>query len=359
MITNTDILKGKILIVDDQSANVLLLERLLRGAGYVSIDSTTDPRKVCELHRQNRYDLIILDLLMPGMDGFQVMAALTEIEKEGYLPVLVITAQPEHKLRALKAGAKDFVSKPFDLVEVQARVHNLLEVRLLHIQTTGFYDQIAAEQKISERLLLNVLPKAIAERLKAGETTIADAFPDVTVLFADLVGFTELSTQISAKQLVSLLNDIFSIFDLLASRLNLEKLKTIGDAYMAVAGLPEQRDDHAEAAAEMALGILEELARFNSERGTQFKARVGLHTGPVVAGVIGRTKFTYDLWGDTANVASRMESHGVVGAIQVSTATQERLQNSYTFEERGSVSIKGKGEMKTYLLTGRKLRPSP
>lgn len=196
-----------------------------------------------------------------------------------------------------------------------------------------------AEQKVSERLLLNVLPQAIANRLKAGETTIADAFPDVTVLFADLVGFTELSTQIPARQLVALLNDIFSIFDSMAEQLHLEKLKTIGDAYMAVAGLPEQRDDHAEAGAEMALGIQSELVQFNSGRGTNFQARVGLHTGPVVAGVIGRTKFSYDLWGDTANVASRMESQGVVGGIQVSSATYERLKHKYAFEERGCILI--------------------
>ena len=357
MISSSDILNAKVLIVDDQQINVLLLERMLRGAGYTSIASTTDPRQVCELHRENRYDLILLDLQMPGMDGFMVMDGLKQIETEGYLPVLVITAQPEHKLRALKAGAKDFVSKPFDIVEVQARVHNLLEVRLLHLQTKALYDQIVAEQKVSERLLLNVLPPAIAERLKAGETTIADSFPDVTVLFADLVGFTELSSQIPARQLVSLLNDIFSMFDLLAEKLHLEKLKTIGDAYMAVSGLPKPRADHAETAAEMALGIQSELARFNLERGTHLQARVGIHTGPVVAGVIGKTKFSYDLWGDTANVASRMESHGVAGGIQVSSVTYERLKEKYAFEERGCVPIKGKGEMKTYLLFRKILNP--
>ena len=135
MINSSDILNGKILIVDDQEANVLLLDRMLRGVGYVSITSTTNPSEVCELHRKNRYDLILLDLQMPGMDGFQVMESLKEIEPDGYLPVLVITAQPGHKLRALQAGAKDFVSKPFDLAEVLARVQNLLEVRLLHMQT--------------------------------------------------------------------------------------------------------------------------------------------------------------------------------------------------------------------------------
>src|ERR1700712_126809 len=134
MLNSSDILNGNILIVDDQKANVSLLEQTLSGAGYVSVASTRNPREVCELHRKNRYDLILLDLLMPEMDGFQVMEGLKEIEADGYLPVLVITAQPDHKLRALEAGAKDFVSKPFDLAELRARVHNILEVRLLHLE---------------------------------------------------------------------------------------------------------------------------------------------------------------------------------------------------------------------------------
>ena len=149
MISSSDILHGKILIVDDQEANVVLLERMLRGAGYVSITSTMDPREVCELHRKNRYDLILLDLQMPGMDGFQVMESLKEIETGGYLPVLVITAQPGHKLRALKAGAKDFISKPFELVEVLARVHNMLEVRQLHNELHNYNDVL--EQRVREK----------------------------------------------------------------------------------------------------------------------------------------------------------------------------------------------------------------
>jgi adenylate cyclase len=164
MVNSSDILTARILIVDDKEVNVLLLERMLRGAGYVSIESTTDPNQVCDLHRKNRYDLFLLDLQMPGMDGFQVMENLKEIETGGYLPVLVITAQPDHKLRALKAGAKDFVSKPFDLAEILVRVYNMLEVRLLHLETKTLYDRVVAEQKVSERLLLNVLPCDIVER---------------------------------------------------------------------------------------------------------------------------------------------------------------------------------------------------
>ena len=235
MINTSDILRANLLIVDDQTANVLLLERLLRSAGYISITSTQNPREVCELHRKNHYDLILLDLQMPELSGFQVMEGLKEIETESYLPVLVITAQPDEKLRALKAGAKDFVSKPFDLAEVLVRVQNLLEVRLLHSETKKLYKQVVAEQKVSERLLHNVLPQAIVERLKGRPEVmtdnfsdiIADSFPDVTVLFADIVGFTKFSEGVSAEVLITVLNDIFVRFDTIADHWGLEKIKTI------------------------------------------------------------------------------------------------------------------------------------
>ena len=162
MIGSADIYSAKILIVDDQDANVRLLDRMLRGAGYSFVASTKNPHEVCEIHRVSRYNLILLDLAMPGMDGFQVMEDLKAIEKDGYLPVLVITAQPEHKLRALKSGARDFISKPFELAEVLTRVYNMIEVRLLHLETKKLYAQVLAEQKVSEKLLLNVLPQSVA-----------------------------------------------------------------------------------------------------------------------------------------------------------------------------------------------------
>ncbi len=167
MIDESDIHGGNILIVDDKEANVFLLDRMLQGAGYTSVSSTVDPTVVCELHRKNCYDLILLDLQMPGMDGFEVMEGLKQIENDNYLPVLVITAQPEHKLRALNAGAKDFVTKPFDLAEVLTRVHNMLEVRLLQKETRRLYDRVKEEQLVSQELLRRVLPRSIAERFKA------------------------------------------------------------------------------------------------------------------------------------------------------------------------------------------------
>jgi adenylate cyclase len=361
MVNSSDIFQGKILIVDDKQANVRLLEGMLRGAGYISVASTMNPREVCELHRNNRYDLILLDLQMPGMDGFQVMEGLKEIETGSYLPVLVITAQPDHKLRALKAGAKDFVSKPFDLAEVLIRVYNMLEVRLLHLETKRLYERVVAEQKVSERLLLNVLPRSIADRLKGRlEITadgfaevIADSFAEVTVLFADIVEFTKFAQSVSPVAVVDVLNDIFTRFDQIADKYGLEKIKTIGDAYMVAAGLPLPVKDHTRRVADMALDMMEALERFNAQTGHKLKVRIGIDTGAVVAGVIGQRKFLYDLWGDVVNTASRMESHGVAGRIQVTDTTQRRLNGAFKLEQRGTIDVKGKGAMQTWFLNGR------
>ncbi len=209
------------------------------------------------------------------------------------------------------------------------------------------------QQQRTEKLLLNILPQPIAERLKQDVTTIADSFDEVTVLFADLVGFTEMSAHFPPIEMVEKLNLIFSIFDLLTEEYDLEKIKTIGDAYMVVGGLPRPRPDHAEAIANMALDMLEAIAQVNQETQQNFVLRIGINSGSVVAGVIGTKKFIYDLWGDTVNIASRMESQGLPSAIQVTASTYERLKHGYQFQPRGWIDVKGKGEMMTYLLQGR------
>ncbi len=215
-------------------------------------------------------------------------------------------------------------------------------------------EDLAAEQERSESLLLNVLPRPIADRLKQGEDQIADSFAEVSILFADIAGFTSLSARLAPIEVVKMLNQIFSALDALADRHGMEKIKTIGDAYMLVSGLPTPRPDHAEAIAEMALDIQEEIAALNEKTGQELRMRIGINSGPVVAGVVGTTKFLYDVWGDSVNTASRMESHGIVGSIQVTEATYERLRSKYAFEDRGVIDVKGKGKMHTYILTGRK-----
>ncbi len=209
---------------------------------------------------------------------------------------------------------------------------------------------LGEERERSERLLLNILPASIAERLKSSAGAIADHSDEVTVLFADIVGFTPLSARKTPQALVQMLDRVFSAFDALAEAHGLEKIKTIGDAYMAAAGLPERRADHAPAAARMAQGMLEAVARIAAETGEALALRIGLHSGPVVAGVIGTKKFSYDMWGDTVNTASRMESHGVPGAVHCSEATASLLPQGFALLARGVVEVEGKGGMSTFLL---------
>jgi class 3 adenylate cyclase len=229
----------------------------------------------------------------------------------------------------------------------------LLTAVLLLGETVRSRRALVLEQERSERLLLNVLPAPIAARLKQGEVVIADGSPDVTVLFADLVGFTRRSRRSSPEQVVQALNELFSAFDRLAQRFGLEKIKTIGDAYMVAGGLPEPRPDHAQAVAEMALAIRDEVARQADLGGQPLQVRIGIDTGPVQAGVIGTSKFSYDLWGDTVNAASRMESHGLPGRIQVTDRTYRRLRDGYRFQRRGPIQVRGLGEMVTWFLVGR------
>lgn len=243
------------------------------------------------------------------------------------------------------------------ILALQAYICVLIITALTLAASAAEYEQarleLEAEKEKSEELLLNILPQPIATRLQEQEGTIADHFAEVTVLFADIVDFTRLSTELSPQAMVSMLNEIFSTFDALAEKHALEKIKTIGDAYMVVGGLPENRDDHAAAIAEMALDMQLAIADFAKHHEHPITMRIGINTGPVVAGVIGTKKFIYDLWGDTVNIASRMESSGIAGEIQVTQETYEALKDNYQFNSRGEVAIKGKGMMDTYLLRDR------
>tara|TARA_R110002072_G_scaffold282676_1_gene445671 strand:+ start:7 stop:1065 length:1059 start_codon:yes stop_codon:yes gene_type:complete len=212
---------------------------------------------------------------------------------------------------------------------------------------------LAAERDRSETLLLNILPPQIAEQLKAQPGTIARHYESVTVLFADICGFTLLSARISSQELIEMLNEVFSEFDRLAARHGLEKIKTIGDAYMAACGLPEPSEGHAAAVAAMGLDMAAAIKAYAERHQVELDIRVGIHTGPVVAGVIGVNKFAYDLWGDTVNTASRMESHGAPGRVHLSKSTRDALGEAFELEARGVIPVKGKGEMETWFLAPR------
>lgn len=264
---------------------------------------------------------------------------------------------------ALAAGAPDIpqgVRLAFfalNVLGVAATVFAVLEyfVRARERALADLAEQHRAlelEQATSERLLLNVLPAPIAARLKEREAVIADDLPSVTVLFADIVGFTPLSERLAASEVVSLLDAVFARWDALVADHGVEKIKTIGDAYMVAGGVPLPREDHAEAIAELALAMGPQLADCAAEMGMPLQVRIGIDSGPVVAGVIGRAKFSYDLWGDTVNTASRMESHALPDTIQVTERVYERLRHRFELRKRGTVDIKGKGPMTGYLLIG-------
>ena len=238
---------------------------------------------------------------------------------------------------------------------LQAHSHELeLKVGERTLQLQNLNEELSVERRKSDRLLFNTLPQAIANRIKQGEHNIADWFSEVTILFADIVGFTSLSERVPPEQMIQLLNEIFSALDRLSEQHGLEKIRTIGDNYMVAAGVPVQRADHAKAIAEMALGIQREIHQFNQRHDVDIKMRVGINTGSVIGGVVGTQKMLYDIWGDAVNTASRMESHGIPGKIQVTRKTAIILKDQYVFKRRGTLDIKGKGAMETYLLIERK-----
>ena len=229
----------------------------------------------------------------------------------------------------------------------------IVSVLMLTFALRQLLELLRAERERSESLLLNVLPTSIASRLKTDDGVIADTYPECTVLFADIAGFTQHSRQVSAQELVAQLNEVFSMFDDLADAAGVEKIKTIGDGYLAVAGVPVPRRDHLEAVCELGLEMVRASDELAARTGSGLRIRVGINTGPVVAGVIGTSRFSFDLWGETVNLASRLESNGVVGEVQVSRAVVDAAGNEFAFKEAGVKDLKGEGPVELFLLSGR------
>lgn len=352
--TSTGPSQGSVLVVDDNPSNRQLLLDQLEWLGHVGTPAENGRLALKQL-QERKFDLVLLDIMMPELDGYETLAQIKAKPELRHIPVIMISAVDDlaSVVRCIEMGAEDYLPKPFNPILLKARVTASLEKKRLRDQEQEYLRQLEIEQEKSERLLLNILPRPIAEQLKRGQSTIADNFAEVTVLFADIVDFTRFSAQISPAELIELLNEMFSTFDHLAEQHGLEKIKTIGDAYMAVGGLPTPRNDHAEAVADMALDLQAAITDFTRGNGESFALRIGINTGPVIAGVIGTSKFIYDLWGDTVNMASRMETQGIPGAIQVTRSTYEHLADQYLFEERGEIHIKGRGVTPAYLLLGK------
>jgi adenylate cyclase len=343
--------QGDILVVDDLDENRELLSRRLARLGYSVLAVESGVRALESIALQPP-DLILLDILMPDLDGFEVLKKLKSEPHSQHIPVIMLSSadQNETAVHCIELGADDFLPKPFNTTLLVARIESSLAKKRLRDQEVAFLKHLRAERDLSERLLLNILPYPVAQRLKQGERIIADSFPQVTVLFSDFVGFTKLASGISPSELVTRLNEIFSAFDDLCDQFHLEKIKMIGDAYMAVGGLPTPLETHATAAADLAMAMQQQLKIHEPA----LQMRVGLCTGPVVAGVIGSKKFAYDLWGDTVNLASRMESLAPAGGILVAASTYECLRDQFDFHPGSVLSVKGKGQVLTYQLLSRR-----
>lgn len=352
-----------VLVVDDSRTLRKILIRELNSLGFHNILEAADGLEAIEVVKTKSVDLMLLDMEMPELDGLGVLGQLKADDTYKALPIIVISGadQFEKTIKCIEIGAEDYLPKPFDPILLRARIFSSLEKKRLrdldrkHLEMLNQEKQLLEiEQMKTEKLMLNILPRPIAERLKRGEKNISGSYPDVTILFSDLVGFTKMSSKTTATDLVRLLNDLFTRFDIRAEALGLEKIKTIGDAYMVVGGLPIPRPDHAALCAEMALGMFEDLQNFNKENNAELNMRIGMNSGPVVAGVIGFTKFSYDLWGNTVNTASRMESTSQHGRVQVSPSAYEALKDLYDFEDAGLMECKGLGEIRTHLLVGKR-----
>jgi len=322
-------------VVDDEEANRTLLCDTLEARRY-EVAQAEHGSDALAMVAERVPDVVLLDAMMPRMDGFVTCRELKRDPRSAHVPVLMVSALSgrEERLMGIEAGANDFLNKPVDLQDVLLRVSNA-------VYTKRLYDKLQAEQEKSERLLLNILPKHIAERMKAGETNIADRHPEATVLFADLVGFTKLAAQISVEELIGLLNEVFTAFDTLTARHGFEKIKTIGDAYMAVGGLTPDAPDCAMAAISLGMDMHAEVERINAQHHTSIRLRIGINHGTVIAGVIGKSKFSYDLWGDTVNIASRLESLAKPGTIQISHSVHERIKNSFPCERHNLTDKNG------------------
>lgn len=280
----------------------------------------------------------VREAMLSAGGGFALLQA-TEVVTGGHEPVVWLFLSATCAVGALYGvyGAR---------IYQQTAHHDFWQEQIIEWQMAD----LAAERDRSRRLLLNVLPEPIANRLEGGEQVIADSHPSVTVLFADICGFTDYASRVTPEELVDCLDAIFRRFDARCTAQGLEKIKTIGDAYMVAGGLPEALPDHAERVARFAREMLAAIEEVNAETGERFAVRIGMHSGPVVAGVIGQRKFAYDLWGDAVNVASRMESHGEPGRIHVSASAAELLRGRFALADRGMVTVKGKGEMQTFWL---------
>ena len=348
----SDITTGSILVVDDNKNNTTLLQKRLMKIGN-RVQIANDGVEALKVVESVQLDLILLDIIMPNMNGYEVLEFLKKDKRYHEIPIIMLSSMDDLTsiYRCIELGADDYVTKPFDKTILEARISACIEKKYLRDKEKELLVEISKEKEKSEKLLLNILPKNIATRLKAGESVIADKHNEVSILFADIVDFTPQSKNLNPTELVSLLNTIFSNFDDLSIKFGIEKIKTIGDNYFSVSGLNEDSKIAAKNLIDMAIEMLASIKKINdNSKLMNLGIRIGVHSGPVVAGVIGKNKFAYDLWGASVNMASRMESSGTKNKIQISKETYNIVNEYFEFEKREKVKVKGIGFTDTYFI---------
>jgi adenylate cyclase len=335
--------EAAILVVDDVGDNRYTLCHRLRRQGYTDLEEAANGREALECLAARPFDLVLLDIMMPEMDGYEVLERLKADETWRHIPVIMISALSEFDsvVRCIELGAEDYLPKPFNSVLLKARVSASLERKRLHDREAAHLAEIDRQRQRGDRLLHAILPAPAVAQLKAEERIVPRRFEDVAVLFADILGFTVYCDQHPPEQVVADLDRLAAAFEEITTSHGLEKIKTVGDAFMATANLLEPHEDSVMAC----LGAASALAEAALRTPAHWQIRVGIHLGPVVAGVVGSTKFSFDLWGDTVNVAHRLSSFGAEAATYLSASAWARVAGRVRGRPLGPVSIKGKGEV--------------
>ncbi len=344
-----------ILIVDDNEDNRYTLRLLLESDGHERVIDASGGKEAIALLEREKFNLVLLDMMMPDLNGDEVLKIIKANPNSRDIPVVMISADTdtEKVSKCIELGADDYLAKPFNPIILRARIASALRRRSLRVLETEYMGKIEQAKKHSENLLRNIFPPEIAARLRNGESNIADHFEDVTVMFADIVGFGKMTARMKAFEIVGCLNQLFSEFDRLAEDLGVEKIKTIGDNYMAIAGLPTPRSGHARSAVKLALDMIVATDRLQSRLPVPLSIRVGLHSGSVMAGVIGTHKFAYDVWGDTVNIAARVEAASQPNRVLVSAATAKMLGADFDLDGPHNIDTKEARVIETFFVTRR------
>jgi adenylate cyclase len=351
---------GLILVVDDNEGNREVLSRRLLRDGYEVMLAETG-RQALRMAKRYQFDIILLDIMMPEMDGIEVLAELKKDSKLRHLPVIMISAvdEVESVVRCIQLGADDYLPKPFNPVLLRARINSLLDRKRMRdaemrkaAELARAVGEIEAQRKKTEELLLNILPPTVAEELQVQGSVQPMYFEDVTIAFADIVGFTLSTEQLPADELVNLLHQYFTAFDNIMRRYGLEKLKTIGDCYMFAGGCPVRNPSHPVDTILAAFEMIHATREMARQGPVDWQLRIGVNTGPVIAGVVGIHKFTFDIWGDAVNFSSRMESSGEPGRVNLSANAYARVKDFFACEKRGRVKIKDGREVEMYFVNG-------